>query len=103
MSAELELVRCDIFGIGAKASTDPIRRNALFEQAIDAYLSYIEGNPYADNRGDAEKSLIDLASVYARSIDIALEDAVGDEAKALRDTKLGVLEKAVPTLRIADR
>jgi len=95
MAEELELVRCDIFGIGAKASTDPTTRNGLFEQAIEAYESYVETNPFADNRADAEKSLIDLASVYARSIDISLEDAVGDEAKELRTAKVAVLEKAV--------
>lgn len=95
MSEELGLVRCDIYGIGAKASRDPRGRNELFEQALTAYEGYISGNPYASNRQQAERSLVDISSTFVRNIDIVLEDAVGEEAEALRSRKIDLLEKGV--------
>ncbi|MEM1453425.1 MAG: hypothetical protein AAGI22_30255, partial [Planctomycetota bacterium] len=94
MESELELVRCDIYGIGAKAESDATRRNQLFEQALEAYESYVDANTLAENRDEAVQSLIELSGVYAKSIDISLEDAAGEEAQELRERKFGVLEKA---------
>ncbi|MDB2576233.1 hypothetical protein N9Z54_03395 [Planctomycetota bacterium] len=95
MESELDLVRCDIYYIGAKASTDPARRNELFEQSLNAYEDYVSSNMGADNRIDAQRSMVELASFYARSLDISLEEAVGEEAEALRERKIEVLEKSV--------
>ncbi len=95
MESELDLVRCDIYYIGAKASTDPARRNELFEQSLTAYEDYVSANMGADNRIDAQRTMVELASFYARSLDISLEEAVGEEAEALRERKVGVLEKSV--------
>ncbi|MBL6756890.1 MAG: hypothetical protein ISQ11_10810 [Planctomycetes bacterium] len=95
MESELELVRCDVYYIGAKASTDPTRRNELFEQAMSAYEDYVTANMGADNRIDAQRTMVELASFYARSLDISLEEAVGEEAEALRERKVAVLEKSV--------
>lgn len=95
MQSELELVRCDIYFIGAKASTDPAQRNELFEQSLTAYEEYVDTNQAADNRLDAQRTMVELAGVYARSLDISLEQAVGEEAAALRTRKVEVLEKSV--------
>ncbi|MEM9800796.1 MAG: hypothetical protein AAGA20_10765 [Planctomycetota bacterium] len=94
MSTELDLVRCDIYGIGAKASTDAERRNALFEEAVEAYQSFLDANPYAEGADEAKSALVDLIGVYSISLDISLEDAVGEEADALRQRKFDILDKA---------
>lgn len=95
MEAELELVRCDIYYIGAKASTDPIQRNELFEQSLAAYEEFVDSNQGSDSRLEAQRTMVELAGVYARSLDISLEEAVGEEAEALRQRKVEVLEKSV--------
>ncbi|QDV08236.1 hypothetical protein Poly30_37720 [Planctomycetes bacterium Poly30] len=95
MNEELSLVRCEVFTNGARATFDPVKRNELLAKAISAYEDYIEENKYATNRPTAEGQLIDLAITYARSIDIALKDAAGDEAEALRQDKIAALTSAV--------
>ncbi len=95
MSEELSLVRCEVFTNGARATFDPIKRNELLEKAIEAYDLYIAENKYASNRPEAEGQLIDLSLTYARSIDISLKDAVGEEATALRESKIATLEAAI--------
>ena len=95
MNEELSLVRCEVFTNGARATFDPIKRNELLEKAIEAYDLYISENKYAANRPAAEGQLIDLSLTYAKSIDISLKDAVGEEATALREQKTSALEGAI--------
>ncbi|MFT7077250.1 MAG: hypothetical protein ACJA0P_003272 [Planctomycetota bacterium] len=95
MSEELSLVRCEVFTNGARATFDPIKRNELLAKAIGAYEEYIDENKYASNRPLAEGQLVELAITYSRSIDIALKEAVGEEADALRQSKIDTLESAI--------
>lgn len=95
MSEELGLVRCEVFTNGARATFDPTKRNELLEKAIESYEDYIASNQYATNRPEAEAQLVELAITYARSIDIALKDTVGEEATALKDKKVATLEGAI--------
>ncbi len=95
MNEELSLVRCEVFTNGARATFDPIKRNELLEKAIEAYDQYIAENKYASNRPEAEGQLIDLSLTYAKSIDISLKDAVGEEADTLRESKVATLEAAI--------
>ena len=95
MNEELSLVRCEVFTNGARATFDPVKRNELLEKAIEAYDQYISENKYAANRPSAEGQLIDLSLIYAKSIDISLKDAVGEEATTLRESKVAALESAI--------
>jgi len=94
-SAALDLLRCEIFSVGARAERDPMRRNELFEQSLTCLDGYISANPYAANRGDAEESFVQNSQFLARSLELALEDAIGEEATALNTRRIEVLEGAV--------
>lgn len=95
MAEEIALVRCELFAEGAKRASDPAEVSALIAQGIDAYEEYLDGNEDASNRTEAEKGLVSLSLAYSRSIDNQLEETAGEEADALRDKKLDVLNTAV--------
>lgn len=95
MAEQVELVRCELFAIGAKQLDDPAAANAMFEQGYEALNDYISSNPDAANRGDAEASLVALSEDYAASIDAALEEAAGEEAANLRTRKTELIEDAI--------
>lgn len=92
---ELGLVTCEVFAVGARNERDDVRRNQLFMEALDAYRTFIEENPYSKFKGDAEANLVDTAAQFSISVDIALESAAGEEADALREQKIEVLEDTV--------
>ena len=92
---ELGLVTCEVFAVGARSERDDVKRNALFLDSISAYKAFIEQNPYSEYKSEAEASLVATASQYSTSVDIALESLVGEEAEALKKSKVGVLEDAV--------
>lgn len=95
MAEELALARCELFAVGARRLSDPKEINALLEEGINAYENFLAANEFASNREEAERGLVVMALVYGRSIDNALEEAVGDEAQALKDRKIEVLEGAI--------
>lgn len=95
MAEQVELVRAELFAIGAKKLSDPVAANAMYEQGYEALNDYISSNPDAGNRGDAEASLVALSEDYAASIDAALEEAAGEEADALRTRKTELIEDAI--------
>jgi hypothetical protein len=94
-AASLALLRCEVYAVGARNEPDPARRNALFEQALGCFDSYITQNAHAPNRGDAEEAFVAASQVYARSLQIAIDDAIGDEAKALTEKRIDVLTQGV--------
>ncbi|MEO1700043.1 MAG: tetratricopeptide repeat protein [Planctomycetota bacterium] len=95
MAEELGLARCELFAVGARRLRDPKEINALLEQGIEAYESFLAANEYASNREEAERGLVTMSLVYGRSIDNALEEAIGEEAQTLKDRKIEVLEGAI--------
>lgn len=92
---ELGLVTCEVFAVGARNERDDARRNQLFLDALSAYQSFIDENPYSKLKGDAEAKLVETASQYSVSVDIALESATGEEAEELRAKKVEILEETV--------
>ncbi len=94
-AASLALLRCEIYAVGARNEPDPMRRNALFEQALGCFDTYITQNAHASNRGDAEEAFVAASQVYARSLQIAIDDSIGDEAKELTEKRIAVLMKGV--------
>jgi len=92
---QLALVTCEVYSIGARHERDVTRRNELFERALSEYTDFVANNPTSDYRPTAEAALVDTSSTYARALDAALEEAVGEEAEALSERKVSVLTDAV--------
>ena len=95
MSEELGLVKCDLYRAAAVKSRDADKRNGLLERAIDAYAAFCDGNQYSKHLPQAELGLVNTSSVYARSLELAIEEAIGAEAEALAEKRREVLTKAV--------
>ena len=51
--------------------------------------------PVSSSLPEAERGFIRLSSLYARSLEISLEDAVGEQAEQLRERRVEVLTEAV--------
>lgn len=94
-AASLALLRCEVYAVGARNEPDPARRNSLFQQALGCFDSYITQNSHASNVGDAEEAFVAASQVYARSLQIAIDDAIGDEATELTQKRIDVLLKGV--------
>ncbi|WP_419195435.1 tetratricopeptide repeat protein [Engelhardtia mirabilis] len=90
---ELELARCEVYGAGARYSADPNLREQLFVQALDSYRNYIDNNERSPVIADAKRSYVDLGAAYIASMEMALEDAVGEEATRIRETLADRLEE----------
>ncbi len=91
----LGVTRCEIFEVGALNERDRVRRNELFAQALDAFSRFITENPTSSSIPDAQAGFVRLSSTFARSLEISMEDAVGDEVAALREQRIAVLTNAV--------
>ncbi|MCH2103444.1 MAG: tetratricopeptide repeat protein [Planctomycetes bacterium] len=95
MSEELGLVKCDLYRAAAVKSRDADKRNDLLQRAIDAYAAFCESNQYSEQLPQAELGLVNTSSVYARSLELAIEEAIGAEAEELAEKRREVLTKAV--------
>lgn len=91
----LGVTRCEIFEVGALNERDRVRRNELFQQALDAFSDFVSENPTSSSVPDAQAGFVRISSTFARSLEISLEDAVGDEVAALRERRIDVLTGAV--------
>ncbi len=98
-AASLALLRCEIYTVGARNERDPAKRNTLFKDALTCLDGYISGNPYAANKGDAEESFVSTSQLYARSLELAAADAIGDEAAKLTEERVAVLSAGVKRTR----
>ncbi len=79
----LALVQCQVFTEGAKREGDPKRRLEVFEKAAGAFQSFFDKYPSSELHSEAERSYLGLVNNYGRALELALADAVGDEAGAL--------------------
>ncbi len=91
----LGVAKCEIYAQAAIAERDRLLRNDLFEQAVSAYESFLEDNPNSESAAEAESRYINTCSSFARSLEIAMEEAVGEAAEALRVRRVEVLTAAV--------
>lgn len=92
---ELALVKCEIYRTAALNEGDRIRRNELFEQALSAYEAYLAEHALSEHAWEAEIGYVQTASMYARSIELSLEEVVGAQAQALQERRQEVLTDAV--------
>lgn len=95
MTEELGLVKCDLYRAAAVRSRDADKRNDLLERAIEAYDSFCISNQYSALLSQAELGLVNTSSVFARSLELAIEEAIGAEAEELSTKRGEVLLKAV--------
>ncbi len=99
VSAELEerlaLARCSVLESGARYEGDPSKRLELHAKAIGAYEDFLEQHPYSDLVAQGERAFVDLTNRYGVLLEDALQDAVGEEAEALRETIKTVLDSGL--------
>ena len=95
MKEELALVTCDVFSVGAKNEQDKDRRNELYELSLAAYENFISEHSYSSFLAQAEAALVDTSALYARSLELSMEEAMGEEVQVLRDKRIEVLRRAV--------
>jgi tetratricopeptide (TPR) repeat protein len=95
LKEQIGLTRCEVYASGAPRERDSVRQQELYEKALEAYRSYLETNRFAENRGEAERDLVDLANAYGQDLFRLFGDAVGDEATALREKIANVLTDAI--------
>lgn len=93
LRSELALARCEVYGAGARYSTDPDRREELYVQALDAYRAFIDNNERSPVIDEAKRAYIDLGAAFIGTMEMALEDAVGEEASRLRELLADRLEE----------
>ena len=92
---QLDVARCELYAQAAIAELDRQRRNELFEQAVSAYETLLEAHPNSAAFLEAESAYIKTCYLFARSLEIALEEAVGEQAEALRVRRIEILTAAV--------
>lgn len=92
---QLGVTKCEIFEVAAINERDRERRNVLFEAALKSFADFIQQNPVSAALPEAERGFVRISSLYARSLEISLEDAVGEQAEALRQRRIEVLTEAV--------
>lgn len=88
----LALVQCQVYTEGAKREGDPKKRLEVFDKAAAAFKEFFTKHPFSELLPEAERSYLGLVNNYGRALELALGDAVGDEASALRATIKTVLD-----------
>ncbi len=91
----LALVQCQVYTEGAKREGDPKKRLQVFGKAAEAFRDFFDRHPSSELRPEAERSYLGLVNNYGRALELALAEAVGDEALALRETIKSVLDDGV--------
>lgn len=91
----LALVECQVYTEGGKREGDAKKRLAIFDKAAASYRGFFEKNPYSELIPEAERSYLGLVNNYGRALELALEDALGDEATTLRETIKTVLKDGI--------
>jgi hypothetical protein len=88
----LALVQAQVFTEGAKREGDPRKRLETFDKASKAFRDFFEDHPSSELRSEAERAYLGLVNNYGRALELALDQAVGDEATALRERTKSVLD-----------
>ncbi|MEZ5974869.1 MAG: hypothetical protein R3E96_08490 [Planctomycetota bacterium] len=92
---QLALVRGELYSQSARLERDNAKRNELYDRAIQEYKMFLSSRGQSTLREDAEASLVRTAYTYSRYLEQDLEDAVGDEAGAIKERMTAILTDAV--------
>lgn len=87
----LGVVKCEIFAQGAMSERDREKRNELFEQALAAYDDFLTQNPNSPAAPEARSGFVTMSVAYGTALEIAMEEALGEEAERLRNRRKEVL------------
>ena len=87
----LGVVKCEIFAQGAMSERDREKRNELFEQALSAYDDFLTQNPNSPAAPEARSGFVTMSVAYATALEIAMEEALGEQAESLRNRRREVL------------
>jgi len=88
----LGLLRCDVYAAGASREGDQKKRLALFDKAVGSYRRFLGENPTSELLAQAQRSYIELVNSYGRSLETALDEALGADAEELREKIVEVLQ-----------
>jgi hypothetical protein len=91
----LDLVQCQVYSEGAKRESDAKKRLETFAKAAKAYSDFFAAHDLSGLKNEAERSYLGLVNNYGRALELALEGALGDESKALRETLKKVLDEGL--------
>jgi tetratricopeptide (TPR) repeat protein len=95
LTEELGLAKCDVFYEGARREGDQAKRLVLYDKAMSSYEEFIDGNPFSEFLGQAQRSYVDLCNAYSSIMERAASSMLGEEAEALHARIRGVLEKGL--------
>lgn len=87
---QLDLVRCEVVAEAARYEPDAVRREALYEESLDAYEAFIDSNP---DYGTASGDYVNLGRQYAYVQGLSLDAAVGAERERIQESLSARLEK----------
>jgi len=89
------LVRADLYAQSGRLNRDSAERRKLYDRALDEYKAFLSGRSNSSLREEAEGALVSTAYTYSQYLDQDLEEAVGEEATALRERQVQVLTETV--------
>lgn len=92
---EIQLLKCDIYAIGAGRVSDRAQRDELLRKALTAYETYISTHSGAENKAQAEASYVDTALNYGRSLSAGLDESAGAEQEVIKKELQESLTKAI--------
>lgn len=92
---QLALVGCSLYSQGARKETDPTKRRELFDRALSDYKGFLDGNSNSPFIDQASAEYVSTAYMYSQYLSQDLEEAVGDEATALKERQTEVLMGSV--------
>ncbi|MEW6073410.1 MAG: tetratricopeptide repeat protein [Planctomycetota bacterium] len=95
LQEELALAKCEVYYVGAKKEGDKVKRLGLYEKSLGSFETFIAAHPRSESTAAAQRTYIDLCNAYASVMERALEEALGEEAEALRQKIRAVLEKGL--------
>ena len=90
---ELGLLKCEIYFIAGQ--NDATNRDLFFKRSLAAYEAFIEENEYSEYLTTAQAQLVSVATMYSKSLAMALETEAGEAAEELRREMTGVLDTAI--------
>ncbi len=92
---QLALVACSLYSQGARKETDPAKRRELFDRALSDYKGFLDSNSNSHLIDQASAEYVSTAHMYSQYLGQDLEEAVGDEAAALKARQTEVLMGSV--------
>ena len=89
------VVRAQLYSESGRLERDPAKRSELYERAIEEYRAFLDSRSDSDFTEEAQSGLVSAAYTYAQYLSQDLEEAIGEEADALREKQTTILNDTV--------